>query len=128
MTRNRASAKAAGASFEKLIAEGLAELLGDDRIERRTKAGSKDRGDISGVKTVRGGRVVVECKSYSSDRIEIRKWLTEAATEAANDDAVIAAVAVKVRGTANPADQLICMTLETFARLIEGGPEEMKDI
>lgn len=122
--RNRQSAKKAGANFEGVVAEFLAFRLADDRIERRTKNGTKDRGDITGVKTIRGGRVVIEAKSYSSDRIEIKKWLNEAATEAANDDAPIGVVAVKVRGTAVPAEQMVCMTLETFARLIEGGPDE----
>ncbi len=48
MNRNRASAKKAGTAFETLVAGFLAERLGDDRIERRTKNGAKDRGDIAG--------------------------------------------------------------------------------
>jgi hypothetical protein len=35
-------------------------LLVDDRIERRTKNGNKDRGDLSGLRHL-GLRVVVEC-------------------------------------------------------------------
>lgn len=50
MNRNRASAKKAGTAFETLVAGFLAERLGDDRIERRTKNGAKDRGDIAGVR------------------------------------------------------------------------------
>ena len=49
MTRNRASARKAGASFESLIAGYFAAYV-DDRIERRTKNGSKDRGDVSGLR------------------------------------------------------------------------------
>ena len=121
--RNRASAKKAGSSFERAQADWLAERLNDDRIDRRVKGGVKDRGDIGGVRTIRGGRVVIEAKSYSSDRIQIKKWLNEAAVEAANDDAAIAVVMVKVRGTADPAEQLVCMTANTFAALLEGGPD-----
>lgn len=124
--RNRASAKKAGTDFEGLLARWLRDRLGDDRIERRAKNGVKDLGDVAGVRTIRGGRVVIEAKNYSSDRIQIRKWLNEALIEAANDDAAIGVVAVKVRGTAKPEEQLVCMDMETFARLLEGGPDELR--
>lgn len=119
MPRSRSSAKAAGSSFEKLTADGLAELLGDDRIERRTKSGSKDRGDITGVKTIRGGRVVIECKDVKVQALPA--WLREAEVERGNDDAAIGVVVHKRRGSANPADQFVTMTLATFARLLLGG-------
>ena len=72
MTRNRASARKAGASFESLIAGYFAAYV-DDRIERRTKNGSKDRGDVSGLRH-RGERVVVEAKDYGG-RLEVGAWL-----------------------------------------------------
>ena len=56
MTRTRASAKAAGTAFETLIARHLAQVHDDDRVERRTKTGAKDRGDIAGVR-VHGQRL-----------------------------------------------------------------------
>ena len=49
MTRNRASAKKAGALFERVVADYLAAELDDDRVERRVRNGAFDRGDISGV-------------------------------------------------------------------------------
>jgi len=119
MTRNRASAKAAGSAFETLIAKGLAELLGDDRIERRTKNGNKDRGDVTGVRTIRGGRVVIEAKDVKVQALPA--WLREAEIERGNDDAAIGVVAHKKRGTARASDQYITMDLRTFARLLEGG-------
>lgn len=118
MTRNRASAKAAGAMMERIVAEFLAFRLADDRIERRTKNGSKDRGDITGVKTIGGGRVVIECKNTARDNLP--GWIAEAEVERGNDDAWIGVVAHKKRGSANPADQYVSMTLEMFARLLEG--------
>lgn len=121
MTRNRSSAKKAGASFERLVADYLAETLNDDRIDRRVKTGNKDRGDIGGVRTIRGGRVVIECKSVSRDNLPL--WIREAEIERGNDDAAIGVVAHKRWGSAQPADQYVTMTLETFALLLEGGPD-----
>jgi len=37
MPRTRSSAKAAGARFERQIADHLAQVLADDRIDRRVK-------------------------------------------------------------------------------------------
>lgn len=121
MVRNRATAKKAGASFERLVADYLARRLDDDRIDRRVKTGNKDRGDIGGVRTIRGGRVVIECKSVSRDNLPL--WIREAEVERANDDAAIGVVAHKRYGSAKPEDQYVSMTLATFALLLEGGPD-----
>lgn len=118
MSRNRASAKKAGASFERAQADWLAERLNDDRIDRRVKTGAKDRGDIAGVR-VPGGRVVIECKNVTT--MALPAWLREAEVERGNDDAVIGVVMVKRRGTTDPAEQYVVMTAESFAVLIEGG-------
>ena len=117
--RNLRSAKAAGTWMERITAEFLAFRLADDRIERRTKNGSKDRGDITGVKTLQGGRVVIECKNVTT--LALPQWLREAEAERGNDDALIGVVAHKRHGTGNPADQYVTMTLETFSILLEGG-------
>lgn len=117
--RNRTSAKKAGSSFERAQADWLADRLGDDRIDRRVKSGSKDRGDISGVRLIRGGRVVIECKNTAS--LSLSAWLREAEIERGNDDAHVGVVMHKKRGAADPAEQYVTMTAETFARLIEGG-------
>ena len=122
MTRNRASAKKAGSSFERLVADYLAFELNDDRIDRRVKTGSKDRGDVGGVRTIRGGRVVIEAKSVSRDSLPL--WIREAEIERGNDDAVVGVVVHKRHGSGQPADQYVSMTLETFVRLLEGGPDE----
>ena len=122
MTRNRASAKKAGSSFERLVADYLARRLNDDRIDRRVKTGNKDRGDIGGVRTIRGGRVVIEAKSVSRDNLPL--WIRQAEVERANDDAVIGVVVHKRHGSAKPEDQYVSMTLATFALLLEGGPDD----
>jgi len=118
MTRNRASARAAGTAFETKIARYLSAILGDDRIERRVKFGRNDRGDIAGVR-VHGQRVVVECKDHGGS-VEVGPWLREADTERGNDDALVGAVVAKRRGVADPAEQLVMMTLADLVALIIG--------
>jgi hypothetical protein len=117
--RSRKTAKDAGARFERQQAEWLAERLGDDRIERRTRNGAKDRGDIAGVRTAIGGRVVIECKNAA--RVDLPAWLREAEAERRNDDAAVAVVMHKRRGTTDGGEQFVSMTAETFARLLLGG-------
>ncbi|MBW1639272.1 hypothetical protein G3H63_09335 [Microbacterium resistens] len=119
--RNRASAKKAGSSFERAQADYLAAELDDDRIDRRVKHGAKDRGDIAGVRTIRGGRVVIECKNTT--RLDLPGWLREAEQERVNDDAAFAVVMHKKRGTTDPAEQYVTMDAATFVRLLEGGPD-----
>ena len=114
MTRSRASARAAGARFERSIADWLSEHL-DDRIDRRVKTGAKDRGDIGGVRH-RGERVVLECKDTA--RTDLAGWIREAHLEASNDDARIGVVVHKRRGTTNPAQQWVHMTLADLAWLL----------
>ncbi len=122
MSRNRSTAKIAGSSFERLVADYLAVELNDRHIDRRVKSGNKDRGDIAGVKTIRGGRVVIECKNTSRDNLPL--WIREAEIERGNDDAAIGVVAHKRHGSAKPEDQYVSMTLATFALLLEGGPDD----
>lgn len=117
--RSRATAKKAGSSFERAQADWLRDRLGDDRIDRRPKAGAADKGDIGGVRTIRGGRVVIECKNAA--RVDLPGWLREAETERRNDDALVGVVMHKKRGTTDPAEQYVTMSAETFAVLLEGG-------
>ena len=121
MARTRASAKQAGTATETAIAKYLAQALDDDRIERRVKNGSKDRGDISGLR-IHGQRLVVEAKNCS--RTDIPGWIREAHLEAGNDDALCGVVVAKKRGTTNPADFYVHMQLRDLVALITGQPQE----
>lgn len=116
MTRSRASAKQAGAKFETLVAAYLAGKV-DDRIERRTRNGARDRGDISGLRAPHGGRLVVECKDYGG-QLKPGPWLVEAEVERGNDDALAAFVVAKRRGTTDPADQFVLMSLRDLVALL----------
>ena len=103
------------------MADYFSDVLDDDRIDRRVKTGAKDRGDIAGLR-MRGKRVVVECKDYGG-RHRLPEWLDEAETERGNDDAEYGIVAWKRRGVADPAEQYITMTAETFVAMVAGGHE-----
>ena len=62
MTRSRKTAREAGTKFERLIADWLKVRLNNDNIDRRTRNGRLDRGDIGQVRAALGGRVVLELK------------------------------------------------------------------
>lgn len=117
MTRSRASAKAAGSRFERSIADHLAQQI-DDRIDRKVKTGAADRGDIGGLRHM-GQRIVIECKDYGG-RFQIGPWLNEAEIERGNDDAGVGLVVAKRRGTTNPGDQVVLMTVTDLISLITG--------
>ena len=118
MTRTRASAKKAGASFERLEADYLAKVLEDDRIDRRVKNGANDRGDIGGVR-VHGQRLVVENKDYGG-RLMPGPWVEEAEVERGNDDALAGFVIAKRRGTTDPGKQFVLMTVDNLLAILTG--------
>ena len=114
--RTRSSAKKAGAGHERVVADFLAKTV-DDRIDRRVKTGSKDCGDIGGIR-VHGQRVAVECKNTRA--WEPGAWLREAERERVNDGALAGVVVAKRHGSADPGEQVVLMTLADFAALLTG--------
>ncbi len=126
--RNRATAKQAGTRMETTTARYLAEYLEAPEIERRRLSGAKDKGDIAGVKTIRGGTVVVEVKDHNGS-VQVKAWLDEGEIERGNADATLGVVVFKRSGVpySNGAEQGVLMTLETFARLLEGGGDDLTE-
>lgn len=123
MSRNRRSARKAGADMESATVRYLAWALDDPRIERRHLTGSKDRGDVTGV-MLDQERVVIECKNTA--RMEVSSHIDEAETEAGNDNALYWAVVQKRRGIGLKSReavgrQLVYMTLEQYALLLNHG-------
>ncbi|MDU4729962.1 MAG: hypothetical protein E6Y04_08330 [Corynebacterium sp.] len=116
MSRTRKSAKQAGARFERIIADYLRDNL-DDRIDRRVKAGAADKGDIANVRDSHNRRVCIETKDYGG-RLNLPQWTKEAHTEADNDDAHVGLVIAKRRGTTDPADQWVVMTVNDLIQLL----------
>lgn len=129
MTRNRSSAKSAGASFERMTADYLAVQLEDENIDRQTKSGAKDRGDVKAVK-LHGQRIAVECKDVAN--MALPAWTNEAEIERGNIDGLAGVVIHKRHGTGLPDQQWVTMTLGNFAALLIGSrpspvtPEELK--
>lgn len=117
MTRSRASAKAAGTRFERSVADYLATVLDDDRIDRRVRNGAKDRGDITGLRA-HGQRIVLELKDVT--RTNLAGWVTEAHIEAGNDDALVGLTVHKRRGTGDPGEQYVTCTLADLVALLTG--------
>ena len=116
MARNRTSAKQAGSKFERAIADVLA-LHVDDRIDRRVKTGSNDRGDIGGVR-LHGQRITIETKNCS--RINLAGWMAEAQDERGNDDALAGIVIHKRHGNGDPLDQWVTMSVREFIAILRG--------
>lgn len=117
MTRNHKSAKTAGSRFNRAIADHLAKVLEDDRIDVRARRGAKDRGDIGGLR-VHGQRVVAECKDCARPNFPV--WTAEAHIERGNDDALVGIVIHKRHGVADPARQWVTMTVADFCSLLTG--------
>ncbi|AEL19714.1 holliday junction resolvase [Mycobacterium phage AlleyCat] len=116
MGRSMRSAKAAGAKFERDVADYLAARV-DDRIDRRVKTGAKDRGDIGGVR-LHGQRVVLECKNVAT--MSLPQWTREAQIEAGNDDALVGVVVHKRHGTGDVGKQWVSMTLDDLVAILTG--------
>lgn len=116
MARSNASAKKAGAQFERDVADYL-NVHVDDRIDRRVKTGANDKGDIAGVR-VHGERMVIECKNAA--RISLGTWANEAEVERVNDKALTTAIVHKRHGKGQPGDQWVTLTLRDLVALITG--------
>lgn len=118
--------KQKGTSFETLIANGLAEALDDDRIERRTLSGVNDRGDIAGVR-LHGQRVVLECKNVATGKVfHLPEWTDEAHKEAGNDDALVGLVVHKRAGTTDPMKQWVSCTVSDLIAIITGQRRDLE--
>ena len=122
MARNRASAKKAGTQMETLVAGYLNQHV-DDRIERRRLTGSKDRGDIAGLRHM-GQRIAVEVKNTA--RLTLAAWANEAEIARGNDDAGVAMIIHKRHGKGQPADQWVTMTLGDFVALLVGDRDHLE--
>ncbi|HJV99831.1 MAG TPA: hypothetical protein VJ617_12130 [Arthrobacter sp.] len=125
MTRNRATAKAAGARFERMIADGLAEALEDTRIDRKVKTGSKDKGDIANVR-LGEHKIVIECKDRGG-QFFAAEWVAEAEAERVNDDHALAGIVIaKRKGVTDPLQQYVVMTVGDLVALIRGDRKHME--
>ena len=117
--RNRRSAKAAGSSFERLIADYLKTELGNPNIDRMVKSGSKDRGDIANVRDSHSRLIAVEAKNTA--KMNLPAWTNEAQAEAENYGAHVGVVVHKRHGVGDPGKQWVTMELDDLIRLLKNG-------
>jgi len=123
MARSRASAKKAGSSFERLIADYLAQHV-DDRIDRRVKTGNADKGDIGGLRHM-GHRLVIEAKNTA--KTSLGTWAAEAEAERVNDEALAGIVLHKRHGKGQAGEQWVTMTLADFTAILTGSRDHITD-
>jgi hypothetical protein len=117
--RSRTSAKSAGSSFERLVADYLKEHV-SRFIDRMPKYGANDRGDIANVETFNQLPVALELKEFGG-RLMPGPWVAEAEVERLNLPGAIAGVVIaKRRGTTDPGDQFVVMTVRDLVALITG--------
>lgn len=115
MTRSRQTARAAGARFERQIADHLnARLPG--RIDRQPRTGAKDKGDIAGVTTPDGRPIAIECKNVT--HTQLAGWIHEAHTEADNLGAAAGIIIHKRHGRSAPDAQWVTMTVADLAAIL----------
>jgi hypothetical protein len=102
--------KARGTAAETAVVRWLA-ANGFPYAERRTLAGSADRGDLAGIPGV-----VAEIKNCRRDSLP--SWVDEARVEAANAGVPVGVVIHKRVGTTDASRWFVTMDLATFAGLI----------
>lgn len=114
MARTRASAKKAGSTFERQIADYLA-LHVDDRIDRAVKRGTQDVGDIAGLR-FHGHKIAVEVKNTA--KVTLSQWAREAEVERLNLRALAGIIIHKRHGVADPGQQWVTMTVDNLVALM----------
>lgn len=112
--RSRTSAKKAGSTFERLIADELMERV-DDRIDRAVKRGTLDVGDVGGLR-FHGHKIAVECKN--TVKTDLPGWAAEAEAERLNLGALAGVIVHKRHGKGRAGDQWVSMTLDNFIALM----------
>ena len=60
-------------------------------------------------------------------QIKASEWVREAEFERGNDDAGVGIVVAKRRGTSDPADQFVLMTLGELVSLVNGNRDHLGD-
>ena len=118
MGRTNSSAKQAGSRFERTTADYLRDKL-SEFIDRKVRTGAKDTGDIANVRTAKGRKVAVECKDYGG-QLKLAEWVREAEVERLNDGASVGLVVAKRRGTAQPGEQWVILTVDGLIELLRG--------
>lgn len=124
MSRNRKSAKAAGARFNRLIVDGLRNALQDPNIQVAPSWGSLDKGDVVNFR-IDGHDIVIETKDVTT--LSLPEGVTEAKVEAKNAGALAGFFVHKRRGKSDPMDQWVSCTLAELVALATKVPVHDRD-
>lgn len=116
MARSRASAKQAGARFERQVSDYLRDALSIREIDRMVKVGRDDKGDVSNVRDSQGRLIAVECKNVQQQALP--QWTREAQREAHNYGAHVGVVVHKRHGSGQIGEQWVTMTLDDLIKLL----------
>ena len=109
-------AKEKGTRFESAVCSYLRERLDDDRIERRALHGSRDMGDLFGIRA-HGFEGIAECKSHKSvTPTLVSLWREEALEERGNADAGFVLLVIDVYRSALKRSE-VHVTMRDLARI-----------
>lgn len=117
MARNLASAKAAGAKFNRDIVDVLAEHI-SRFIDKAPLKGAKDEGDVLHLENHLEQKIAGECKNVT--RLSLGTWAAEAEAERINLKAIAGVIFHKRHGKGNPLDQWVTMTVRDFIAIQTG--------
>lgn len=117
MTRNRQSAKQAGARFARNVADWF-KAHGHPYSDKAPLAGRFDKGDVANVFHFDGFPIALELKDRATTALP--EWWREAQVEAKNLNTPYAAVVHKRRGVSDPGAQWVTMDVDTFNQIIRG--------
>lgn len=124
LSRNRSSAKAAGAKFNRLIVDGLREALQDPNIQVAPSWGSVDKGDVVNFR-IGGQDIVIETKDVTT--LSLPEGVGEAKVEAKNAGALAGFFVHKRKGTTDPMKQWVSCTLAELVALATKIPVHDRD-
>ncbi len=99
--------KRKGSAFERLICDYLAERMPCERIPA---GATLDRGDLW------TEAAAIQCKNCRS--LSLGAWLRDAMKQQANAGKRWHALVVKRKGTTDPAEQFVVMSLQQFRELL----------
>ena len=99
--------KAKGSTFERLIADYLAQRMPCERIPA---GATLDRGDLW------TEAAAIQCKNHRT--LSLGAWLRDAVEQQRNAGKRLHALVVKRKGTTAPAEQFVVMSLEQFRELL----------
>jgi hypothetical protein len=99
--------KAKGSAFERLVCDYLAQHLPCERIPA---GATLDRGDLW------TPHAAIQCKNHRT--LSLGAWIAQTLEQQQNAGKRLHALVVKRKGTTDPAEQFVVMTLDQFRSLL----------